>query len=58
MITTRSTVDYDALVHDGRIHGNVYLRPDIFEDEIDHIFHRGWVYVGHASEIPASAHRS
>ncbi len=54
MITTRSTVDYDTLVQDDRIHGHVYLRLDIFEEEIDNIFHRGWVYVGHASEIPAA----
>ncbi len=54
MITTRSTIDYDTLVQDDRIHGHVYLRPDIFEEEIDKIFHQGWVYVGHASEIPAA----
>lgn len=54
MITTRPTIDYDALVQDDRIHGHVYLRPDIFEEEMDKIFHQGWVYVGHASEIPAA----
>lgn len=52
MITTRSDIDYDALVKEDRIHGNVYLRPDIFEDEMANIFHHGWVYVGHISEFP------
>ena len=52
MLTTRPAVDYDALVQDDRVHGHVYLHPDIFEAEIDVIFHQGWVYVGHASEIP------
>ncbi len=52
MITTHSTVDYDALVKEDRIHGKVYLQPDIFEDEIATVFHQGWVYVGHTSEIP------
>jgi hypothetical protein len=31
------------------------IRP--FSTEIDNIFHRGWVYVGHANEIPARATR-
>ena len=34
------------------MHGRVYTDPDIFEEELDKIFYRGWVYVGHASEIP------
>ena len=46
------TVDYGALVKDDRVHGSVYLDPRIFEDEIETIFHRGWVYVGHTGEIP------
>ena len=48
----RTAIDYDALVKDDRVHGSVYTDPAIFEDEIDKIFSRGWVYVGHASEIP------
>jgi phenylpropionate dioxygenase-like ring-hydroxylating dioxygenase large terminal subunit len=52
MGNARSTIDYSALVKDDRIHGHVYTDPDIFEDELDKIFSRGWVYVGHASEIP------
>lgn len=35
------------------MHGDAYLRPDIFDAELRKIFHRGWVYVAHASEIPA-----
>ncbi len=52
MRTARTGIDYDALVKDDRVHGRVYTDPTIFEDEIDKIFSRGWVYVGHASEIP------
>ena len=26
--------------------------PAIFADEMERIFHRGWVFVGHESEIP------
>jgi len=52
MRDTRTTIDYSALVKDDRVHGRVYTDPAIFEDELDKIFSRGWVYVGHASEIP------
>ena len=52
MRTGRTGIDYDALVKEDRVHGRVYTDPDIFEEEMDKIFSRGWVYVGHASEIP------
>ncbi|HLK80716.1 MAG TPA: aromatic ring-hydroxylating dioxygenase subunit alpha [Xanthobacteraceae bacterium] len=45
-------VDYDALVREDRVHSRVYTDPQVFEDEMERIFHRGWVFVGHASEIP------
>jgi fatty-acyl-CoA synthase len=48
----RSRVDYKALVQDDRIHASLYTDPRIFADELERIFHRGWVFVGHASEIP------
>jgi len=52
MKARQSGVDYDALVKEDRIHGRVYTDPEIFDDEMDKIFHHGWVYVGHASEVP------
>ncbi len=52
MGTARTGIDYDALVKDDRVHGRVYTDPAIFEEEMDKIFARGWVYVGHAGEIP------
>jgi len=52
MATTRNGINYDSLVKDDRVHGRVYTDPAIFEEEMDKIFSRGWVYVGHASEIP------
>jgi nitrite reductase/ring-hydroxylating ferredoxin subunit len=45
-------LDYKTLVQDDRIHGSLYTDPHIFADEMDRIFHRGWVFVGHESEIP------
>ncbi|MBI3246373.1 MAG: Rieske 2Fe-2S domain-containing protein [Deltaproteobacteria bacterium] len=52
MGTVRTEIDYAALVKDDRAHGRVYTDPAIFEEEMDKIFSRGWVYVGHAGEIP------
>ncbi len=52
MKTTRAEIDYSALVQEDRVHGSAYTDPDIFADEMSKIFHRGWVYVGHASEVP------
>ena len=45
-------LDYKWLVQDDRIHASLYTDPRIFADEIERIFHRGWVFVGHDSEIP------
>lgn len=45
-------IDYDALVKEDRVHGTLYSDPAIFAEEMDHIFHRGWVYVAHESEVP------
>lgn len=45
-------IAYDALIHPDRIHGSLYIDPAIFKDEMDTIFHKGWVFVGHTSEVP------
>lgn len=34
------------------VHASLYLDPDVFERELDRIFHKGWVYVAHESEVP------
>src|SRR5215470_3527982 len=45
-------IPYDELVQDQRIHARLYTDPRIFADEMEKIFYRGWVFVGHDSEIP------
>lgn len=52
MKSSRTVIDYNELVKEDRVHGRVYTDPEIFAEEFDKIFHRGWVYVGHDSEIP------
>jgi phenylpropionate dioxygenase-like ring-hydroxylating dioxygenase large terminal subunit len=51
MRIARTAINYDTLVKEDRVHGSVYTDPAIFADEMDKVFTRGWVYVGHASEI-------
>jgi phenylpropionate dioxygenase-like ring-hydroxylating dioxygenase large terminal subunit len=45
-------IDYKTLVQDDRIHASLYTDPQVFDDEMERIFHRGWVFVAHESEIP------
>ncbi|MEV0636058.1 aromatic ring-hydroxylating dioxygenase subunit alpha [Streptomyces sp. NPDC050619] len=40
-----------SLVTSDRVAGTLYTDPDLFEQEMDRIFHRTWVWVAHESEI-------
>jgi phenylpropionate dioxygenase-like ring-hydroxylating dioxygenase large terminal subunit len=42
------------VVRDGRVNSKIYTDPAIFELEMARIFSKTWVYVGHASEVPAA----
>jgi phenylpropionate dioxygenase-like ring-hydroxylating dioxygenase large terminal subunit len=48
-----STERLRALVRPGRVHRSLYSDPEIFALEMERIFGRAWVYVGHESEVPA-----
>lgn len=48
----RNGHDIASLVEPGRVHRRVYTDPDIFELEMERIFGRAWLYVGHASQVP------
>ncbi len=43
---------WDQLVLDDRVHGSLYTDPAIYAEELKTIWQRGWVYVGHESEVP------
>jgi phenylpropionate dioxygenase-like ring-hydroxylating dioxygenase large terminal subunit len=43
--------DYRRLVEPARVHGSLYTDPRIFADELARIWHRTWVFTGHASEV-------
>jgi len=40
------------LVEPGRVHRRVYCDPDVFELEMERVFGRAWLFVGHASQVP------
>ncbi len=40
-----------SLVEEGRVHRQAFVDPEIFELELDRIFHGTWVYVGYEGEL-------
>ena len=44
--------DIAKLIEPGRVHRRVYTDPDIFELEMERIFGRAWLFVGHMSQVP------
>ncbi|MBI2803238.1 MAG: aromatic ring-hydroxylating dioxygenase subunit alpha [Gammaproteobacteria bacterium] len=40
------------LVRADHVHGSLYTDPTIFHAELEKIWYRTWVYVGHVSEVP------
>mgnify|MGYP000261694169 CR=1 FL=1 len=40
------------MVRADRVHGSLYSDEAIFKAELEKIWYRTWVYVGHASEVP------
>ncbi|MDE2305569.1 MAG: Rieske 2Fe-2S domain-containing protein [Gammaproteobacteria bacterium] len=41
-----------ALVREDRVHRDVYIDPEVFELEMQRLWRRAWLYVGHDSQIP------
>jgi phenylpropionate dioxygenase-like ring-hydroxylating dioxygenase large terminal subunit len=48
-MTTEANLE--DLVQDSRVNRRIYLEPGIFELEMERIFERNWVFVGHESEV-------
>ena len=44
--------DIRALVEPDRVHRSCYTDQAIFEREMDRIFHKSWIYMGHESQVP------
>ena len=52
MPATSEAIDYNALIEPSRVHSRVYYDQQIFQEELEKIWFKTWVYVGHTSEIP------
>src|SRR5215510_2733290 len=50
--TSASSTDYDALIKADQVHGRLYYDPAIFEEELEKIWYREWIFIGHDSEVP------
>jgi fatty-acyl-CoA synthase len=46
------TDDLSSVIEADRVHSSLYTDPAIFARELERIWYRTWVYVGHLSEIP------
>jgi phenylpropionate dioxygenase-like ring-hydroxylating dioxygenase large terminal subunit len=42
----------ERLVEPDRVHRDVYTDPEVFQLEMERLWSRTWIYVGHASQIP------
>ena len=40
------------LVHPTRVHRNVYTDPEVFDLEMERIWAKSWIYIGHESQVP------
>lgn len=45
-------IDVARLVEPDRVHKSLYTDPALFELEMERIFGRAWIYVGHESQVP------
>ena len=43
--------EISALVEPDRVHRKAYTDPDIFELEMERIFEKLWIYIGHESQV-------
>ena len=46
MSSIRNEIDYRALIEPTRINSRLYVDPEIFQEELDKIWHKTWVMRG------------
>lgn len=50
-MASETAADIGALIQPGRVHRRIYADPAIFDLEMERIFGKTWVYVGHESQV-------
>jgi len=51
-MSAATTVAWDELIEADRVHSSLYTDPAVWDAELERIWYRTWVYVGHESEVP------
>ena len=41
-----------SLVEPDRVHRDVYIDPEVFQLEMERLWSRTWIYLGHTSQVP------
>jgi phenylpropionate dioxygenase-like ring-hydroxylating dioxygenase large terminal subunit len=41
-----------GLVQEDRVHRDLYIDPEVFQLEMERLWSRAWIYVGHTSQVP------
>ena len=41
-----------SLVEEDRVHRDLYIDPEVFQLEMERLWSRTWIYVGHTSQVP------
>ena len=44
----------ESLVRPDQVHRDVYLSAEVFELEMERLWRRAWIFVGHESQVPAA----
>lgn len=52
MIGQQAERDWGNLIYSDGVDGSLYNDPELFEEELQKIWYKTWVYVGHESEVP------
>lgn len=52
MDSAEKHIEWHRLIRNDEVHGSLYTDDAIFRQELEKIWYRTWVYVGHESEIP------
>ncbi|CAM4015629.1 aromatic ring-hydroxylating dioxygenase subunit alpha [Bordetella muralis] len=47
-----STTPLRSLIEPDRVHRDLYVDPDLYRAEVERLWKRAWVYLGHESQIP------
>ena len=47
-----SVEDVRDLVRDDEVHRDVYISPDVFDLEMEHLWPSSWIFLGHDSQVP------